>query len=319
VKRVKKLLSQEFEMKDLGECSKFLGLKIERNFQKRKIYVSASQYTEQLIRDFDMTDDKKYPILHIPFNPNVKLSLSQSPSEYEVNYKNNMNKIPYRILHGKLNWLCQVLRKDIEVALAYTGAYLNNPGVEHWLALIDIVRYLKGTINMKMIYGRSHSKHPHLYAHSDASYANPMDQSRSRSGGVIFYDNTALLCYSRKQTHVATSTMAAELIAATEIVKEIKFYVDMFKNFGINDLLPVPVYIDNKATLHLIDHPTGRRTRQLEAKMENIRELKDKVLNFLYIISPANSADQFTNARPRPIFERARSQIGLMMDNHDNL
>jgi hypothetical protein len=98
-----------------------------------------------------------------------------------------------------------------------------------------------------------------------------------------------------------------------EIVKEIQFYIDMLGNFGILNLLPVPIYIDNKATLHLIDHPTGRRTRQLEAKMANIRELKGKILEFLYIISPANTADQFTNARDRKTFEVARTQIGLSM------
>jgi hypothetical protein len=41
--------------------------------------------------------------------------------------------------------------------------------------------------------------------------------------------------------------------------------------------------------------------------------LKGKILEFLYIISPANTADQFTNARPRKTFEIARSQIGLML------
>jgi hypothetical protein len=313
VRRVKSLLSKEFEMKDLGECSKFLGLKIERDFIEKKIYVSASQYTTQLIRDFDMLDDIKYPILPIPFNPNHKISIEQSPNKDDNEYIKIMLQFPFRKLYGKLNWLCGVLRKDIEVAMGYIGAYISNPGIEHWIALIEIVQYLKGTINMKMIYGRNHSEKPYLYAHSDASYANPLDQHRSRSGGVIFYDNTVLLCYSRKQTHVATGTMEAELIAAMEIVKEIQFYIDMLGNFGILNLLPVPIYIDNKATLHLIDHPTGRRTRQLEAKMANIRELKGKILEFLYIISPANTADQFTNARDRKTFEVARTQIGLSM------
>jgi hypothetical protein len=313
IQRVKLLLNNEFEMKDLGECSKFLGLKIQRDFINRKIYVSASQYTSQLIRDFDMTDDEQYPILHIPFNTTKKISIEQSPSKDDKRYIKIMSRFPFRKLYGKLNWLCNVLRKDIEVAMGYVGAYLSNPGIEHWIALIEILQYLKGTINMRMIYGRQHSKKPFLYAHSDASYANPMDQFRSRSGGVIFYDNTALLCYSRKQTHVATGTMEAELIAALEIVKEVQFYIDMLSNFGIQNLTPVPIYIDNKATLHLIDHPTGRRTRQLEAKMANIRQLKGKILEFLYIISPANTADQFTNARPRKTFEIARSQIGLML------
>jgi hypothetical protein len=165
-----------------------------------------------------------------------------------------------------------------------------------------------------MKFGRQHSQTPKLYAHSDASFANPYDQMRSRSGGVIWYDNTVLLAYSKKQTTTALNTMEAELYAAREIVKHVTFYIELFKDFNIDNQGTVIIYIDNIATLHFIDHPTGNKSRHLEVCVLHLRELvRQGIISWSYIFHLANSADFYTNIRSRTLFDTQRDQQGMLL------
>jgi hypothetical protein len=313
IKRVKTLLNKEFEMKDLKDIKQFLGMKVERDMKRGVICVSAIHYIQKLISDFGLECNISYPPLKLPLNLYNKISKDDIPtSEIE---QQRLLKFPYRVLYGKLNWLAVVCRPDLLYTLSVLGAYLDNFGVKHWIALVEVLQYVKGTIDLKMIYGRNHSKDLKLFAHSDASFANEVDQFRSRSGGVIYLDNTVICCYSRKQTAVATATgtMEAELYATMEMVREIEFFRDLLKNFGINYDDPIPIYVDNVSALHLIRHPTGSKSKFMEARISNIRfQVENNFIKFYYIESPANTADQFTNIRPKPQFEHDRETIGLM-------
>jgi hypothetical protein len=209
-----------------------------------------------------------------------------------------------------------MFRKDIEVALGFIGSYTDNPSIQAWVALVDCAIYVRDTCEMRMIYGREHSKELRMYAHSDSSFANPMDQYRSRSGGVIYLDNTVICCYSKKEKSAATaiSTAEAELYAVINITNEIIFYIDLLDNFNIETDGPIDIYVDNTAVLNMLDHPTGGKSKHVESRLSRIRDLIDsKIVNFEYIISPANTADQFTNIRTKDAFITARDKIGLQI------
>jgi hypothetical protein len=223
-----------------------------------------------------------------------------------------MSRLPVRQLYGKFNWLMIMARPDIAVAMGYIGAYIDNPSIESWLAMIGIALYLKATKELKMMFGRHHTNNPRLFAHSDASFAHVYDQHSSRSGGVLFYDNTVILQYTKKQSTVAQNTMEAELYAAREIINHIRFYIELLSNFGIDQRGPVDIYVDNIATLHFIEHPTGNKSRHLEAFVKLLRQLVETdVLRFQFIVTAANLADFYTNIRTLQPFITARQQLGL--------
>jgi hypothetical protein len=262
------------------------------------------------LRDFDLTDEYRYPPQKLPILPSCLLNKDQCPIDAET--KKLMTKFPVRQLYGKLNWLMTMARPDIAVAMGYIGAYLDNPSMESWLAMIGITLYLSATKDIKMMFGRKHTNNPRLYAHTDASFAHVNDQYSSRSGGVLFYDNTVILQYTKKQVTVAQNTMEAELYAAREIINHIRFYIELLTNFGIIQQGPVDIYVDNIATLHFIEHPTGNKSRHLEAFVKLLRQLVDTgVLRFNFIVTAANLADFYTNIRALQPFITARQQLGL--------
>ena len=86
---VKVWLSSQFDMKDLGEASHILGIKLMRDRQKRMLGLSQASYIDQILSRYSMQDSKGF----VPFRVGKSLSSSQRPktsSEVE-----RMRGIPY--------------------------------------------------------------------------------------------------------------------------------------------------------------------------------------------------------------------------------
>ena len=59
VDRLKKVLSSEFEMKDLGDAKKILGMEILRNRETYELWVSQESYLWKVLSNFDMDQAKQ--------------------------------------------------------------------------------------------------------------------------------------------------------------------------------------------------------------------------------------------------------------------
>ena len=69
-------LGKCFSMKDLGEASYILGIRIYRDRSKRILGLSQSTYIDNVLRRFSMIDSKKGDL---PVRHDIKLSKSQCP------------------------------------------------------------------------------------------------------------------------------------------------------------------------------------------------------------------------------------------------
>ena len=73
---VKVWLSGQFDMKDLGESSHILGIKLLRDRQKRMLGLSQASYIDEILARFSMQDFKKG---FVPFKVESSLSANQRP------------------------------------------------------------------------------------------------------------------------------------------------------------------------------------------------------------------------------------------------
>ena len=73
---VKVWLSKQFDMKDLGETSHILGIKLLRDRQKRMLGLSQAFYIDQILAKFSMQNSKKG---FVPFRVGISLSSDQRP------------------------------------------------------------------------------------------------------------------------------------------------------------------------------------------------------------------------------------------------
>ena len=90
VENFKVLLSSEFDMKDLGEAKKILGMEILRDRAKGILYLSQRRYIEKVLRRFSMGDAKS---VSTPLASHFKLSKKLCPQKKEE--EEQMDEIPY--------------------------------------------------------------------------------------------------------------------------------------------------------------------------------------------------------------------------------
>ena len=109
-------------------------------------------------------------------------------------------------------------RPDVCLAISFAGRYQSNPGVDHWTAVKNIVKYLKRTKDMFLVYGGD--KEPVVNGYVDASFNTELDDSKSQTGYMFTLNGGAASWCSSKQSVVAGSTCEAEYIAASEAAHE---------------------------------------------------------------------------------------------------
>jgi len=71
IDKLKKGLSFEFEMKDLDEVKKVLGVEIERDQKSGKICSTQNGYSKKVLQKFNINNDTKS--VSIPLTPHFKL------------------------------------------------------------------------------------------------------------------------------------------------------------------------------------------------------------------------------------------------------
>jgi hypothetical protein len=115
IDRLKAQLRIEFEMKDLGEAKKILGIEIQRDKRKGIIYLTQTQYLKTILQGFGV-DGKTKPV-STPLAPHFKLIASMSP-HIEEEYK-HMAQILYAKVVGALMYAIVCTRLDISHAVVW--------------------------------------------------------------------------------------------------------------------------------------------------------------------------------------------------------
>ena len=64
-----------------------------------------------------------------------------------------MKVIPYASAIGSIMYAMLCARPDVCLAISLAGRYQSNPGVDHWTAVKNILKYLKRTKDMFLVYG----------------------------------------------------------------------------------------------------------------------------------------------------------------------
>ena len=149
-----------------------------------------------------------------PLATHFKLSAALSPQTNEEIH--DMPYIPYASAVGSLMYAMVCTRPEISHAMSVVSRYMANPGKTHWQAMKWILRYLRGSDNSCLEFGRTES----LVGYVDSDYAGDLDKRRSLTGFVFCLGNCAVSWKSTLQATVALSTSEAEYMAMTEAVKE---------------------------------------------------------------------------------------------------
>ena len=81
----------------------------------------------------------------------MKLSQTQCPTTIEDREK--MKDVPYASAIGSIMYAMLCTRPDVCLTISLAGRYQSNPGMDHWTAVKNILKYLKRTKDMFLVYG----------------------------------------------------------------------------------------------------------------------------------------------------------------------
>jgi len=162
--------------KDLGFPDYMIGMHIQRR-EDGTITLNQRLYAETLLRRFNMEDCTP---AEIPARTNIVLSSKLEPKTEEEH--RIMDDKSYRALVGALLYLV-LTRPDIAVAVNECCRYLHNPGSTMWSAAKQILKCIKGTLDMMLVFNTNTDFKLEVYV--DASYAECKDSRRSRGDHLI--------------------------------------------------------------------------------------------------------------------------------------
>ncbi|GJU82815.1 retrotransposon protein, putative, ty1-copia subclass [Tanacetum coccineum] len=145
---VKDYLGKCFTMKDLGETAFILGIKIYRDRSKRLIGLSQSAYMDKILKRYMMDNSKRG---HIPIQERLDLNKTQGASTPEE--VKRMKNVPYASAVGSIMYAVRCTRPDVAFAQNITSRFQQNPGERHWTAVKTILKYLRNTKDMFLVYG----------------------------------------------------------------------------------------------------------------------------------------------------------------------
>ena len=116
----------------------------------------------------------------LPVLQGVKLSQTQCLTTAEDREK--MKDVPYASAIGSIMYAMLCTRPDVCLAISLARRYQSNPGVDHWTAVKNILKYLRRTKDMFLVYGGDEELVVKGYV--DASFNTDLDDSKSQTGYV---------------------------------------------------------------------------------------------------------------------------------------
>ncbi|GMP46978.1 hypothetical protein CsSME_00014930 [Camellia sinensis var. sinensis] len=123
IKRLKKLLSNQFEIKDLGVANKILSMRIHRDKANGTLKLSQAEYVKKVLKRFSMDGAKPEST---PLASHFRLTKEQSPkTEEEQAY---MEHVPYALAIDSIMYAMVCTRPDIAHAVGVVSRYMNSIG-----------------------------------------------------------------------------------------------------------------------------------------------------------------------------------------------
>ncbi|KAM7531655.1 hypothetical protein LguiB_035065 [Lonicera macranthoides] len=295
---LKKLLSQEFEMKDLGSLKYFLGIEVSRS--SKCIFLSQRKYALDLLNETGMSACQP----------------SETPMEEGLKLEVETDQVPvdkgrYQRLVGRLMYLAHT-RPDISYALSIVSQFLHNPGEKHMQAVMRIISYLKATPGKGILFQKNEDFQK-IEGYTDADWAGNICDRRSTSGYFTFVGGNLVTWRSKKQNVVSRSSAEAEYRGMAAGIQELLWLKLLMTDLGFPPKEPMVLYCDNKAACDIAHNPVQHdRIKHVEVDRFFIKEkLEDKVITVPHVRSEDQLADILTKAVTRKVFAKLISKLGM--------
>lgn len=317
--RVKTKIHERFPITDNGPLSFWLNMHFYRDRSRRTTAIHQEPKIAKLVNDERYSPADRLKVTKpckIPASPDKILTKAMCPTDSNEIAKMALN--PYKSILGQLLYIAITARPDISTAVSACDRYSNNPGQEHWNAVLQIVAYLNGTRKLRLILGGCKklelSANLKLSAASDSDWAGDKDKRTSRTGYVIYMGTAAVVWCSKLQKSVALSSAEAEYVALTATARDVIWCRALLEEMGFPMKEASIIHEDNDSAAKIAQsykkHPG---VKHIEIRHHFIRDrvLEVKDISIERLATYDMVADLLTKQLPFPAFKRHRDALGL--------
>ena len=308
VERFRSGIKTHFTVTDAGEVAWLLGIEVVRDLRAGTVRIAQRSAIDAIARAMHLEGAKP---VSTPIAVGGKLDKTQCPTTADT--LADMAGIPYKEGIGMCMYLAVTSRPDIAYSVHRLAKYMSNPGRPHWEALKRLVRYLIGTRDLWLVYGRDRSG---LAGFTDADWGTSDDMRHSVCGYLYTFDGGAISWSAKQQAVVALSSTEAEYIGITHAAKEAFWLRSLLSDLVHPDFAQhaVRLYSDNKGAMDLArNNAFHARTKHISIRYHFIREAVEQGdIELGYRRTEDMPADIFTKPIARVRLEHLRSLMGLL-------
>ncbi|KAG9219551.1 hypothetical protein CCMSSC00406_0008242 [Pleurotus cornucopiae] len=270
--RAKRELGEKYAIKVTDEVEFSLGMRLEHDREKGTATLSMRGYLERLLERHSFSDIKPKST---PFALGTRLSKDgalsmQAQSDF-------MADKPYDVIVGGLQFAVGAMRPDLTFSVNVLSRYSRNPGPTHWKALLHVLGYVKGTLDIGITYSRDTKDGMIPIIYVDTDLGMEKDTGCSTMGIITKMAGAPTFWMSKRQDAVSLSTVEAEYD------------------------LPMHILNNNQGALSICENPEFHaHTKHIDLRHHRIRELVNpgargvRQLSVDYIPGKENPADILT-------------------------
>jgi len=257
--------------------------------QKDFLTLKQSGYAKKVLSRFGMEDCNP---TKVPMDPGTKL--------HEDKKGQRVDATKYRRIIGCLRYLIHT-RPNLAFSVGVASRYMEKPTVMHMQAVKKIIRYLKGSVDLGLVYTLGECQE------------EIVDYFDSDMGADLGGRRSLITWCSQKQKTVALSLCEAEFMAATGAATQALWLRSLYSELTATKPLVVPLYVDNNSTIELMKHPMFHgRNKHIDIKYHFIRQCVERgQIAVRRIGTNEQKADVLTKALPVGKLAVMRSLIGV--------
>lgn len=192
---------------------------------------------------------------------------------------------------------------------------VSSPSTEDWNELKRVLKYLKGSSNLKLYLANDNSNTTnYFHGYADANYGEDRNDRKSNSGYIFMLHGGTISWTCKKQTCVSLSSTEAEFVALCEAIKEalwIKYVlIDLNRKIDGTTI----IYEDNQSCIKMFENQKiSNRTKHIDIKYHFVKEMinDQEGVTLKYCESKEMIADMMTKPLPNEIFIKHRNAIHL--------
>lgn len=305
VNKLKSVLSLNFKMKDLGRASNYLGINIEQDISAGTITINQSANLKGVLHKYGMKDCKSVST-PMDTNFNHEHLKRQSPESQEI-------ETMCRRIIGSLMYAMLGSRPDLSASINILSRYQASASNDLLTALKRILRYVKGTVNLNLIFKRQ-EKSAILTGYVDSDWGGDKCDRKSTSGYTFMIKDCVVSWSSKKQSTVALSSTEAEYIALSVAICEACWLRKLLCDLKINNIDPIVLFEDNQSAIRVAKNfDNSKRLKHIDIRYCFVNEkINNNIIDVQYLDTENQIADVFTKPLSRVKFEKFCKCLNLI-------